>query len=198
MSNTPSFWRDEERALADAFVRDGYVIIPAESRADLDRIRDLMADIAASFLKLPRPEDKGAFLDHIHDKVDVQRLNDLRLAVVSLNSALFCQDDGDHERLLIGRRCLGPAIDVLDRLAAQGLSCNIASELEFFLFNGSFHEAFVANYRGLAPSSDYRIDYHTMQPTRDEAIFRAVRNWRARPLPAAAGEYGSAMKCARM
>ena len=41
-----------------------------------------MADIAASFLKLPRPEDKGAFLDHIHDKVDVQRLNDLRLAVI--------------------------------------------------------------------------------------------------------------------
>ena len=37
MSNAPSFWRDDERALADAFVRDGYVIIPAESRADLDR-----------------------------------------------------------------------------------------------------------------------------------------------------------------
>ena len=27
--------------MADAFVRDGYVIIPAESRPDLDRIRDL-------------------------------------------------------------------------------------------------------------------------------------------------------------
>ena len=82
MSKAPSFWRDEERALADAFVRDGYVIVPAESRGDLDRIRDLMADIAASFLKLPRPEDKGAFLDRIHEKVEVQRLNDLRLAVI--------------------------------------------------------------------------------------------------------------------
>ncbi len=82
MSNAPNFWLDEERSLADAFVRDGYVIIPAESRADLDRIRDLMADVTASFLKLPRPEDKGAFLDHIHDKVDVERLNDLRLAVI--------------------------------------------------------------------------------------------------------------------
>ena len=59
VSNAPSFWRDEERALADAFVRDGYVIIPAESRADLDRIRDLMADIAASFLKLPRPRTRA-------------------------------------------------------------------------------------------------------------------------------------------
>ena len=63
MSNVPNFWRDDERALADAFVRDGYVILPTESREDLDRIRDLMADIAASYLKLPHPEDKGAFLD---------------------------------------------------------------------------------------------------------------------------------------
>ena len=85
MSNAataPSFWRDDERALADAFVRDGYVVIPAESRDDLDRLRDLLADIAASYLKIPRPEDKGAFLDRIHEKVDVQRLNDLRLAVI--------------------------------------------------------------------------------------------------------------------
>jgi len=55
---------------------------PPKSRQDLDRIRDLMADIAASYLKLPHPEDKGAFLDHIHEKVDIQRLNDLRLAVI--------------------------------------------------------------------------------------------------------------------
>ena len=70
MSNVPSFWREDERALAEAFVRDGYAILPTESREDLDRIRDLMADIAASYLKLPHPEDKGAFLDHIHEKVD--------------------------------------------------------------------------------------------------------------------------------
>ena len=77
MSNAPSFWRDDERALAEAFVRDGYVVLPAESRGDLDRIRDLLADIAASYLKVPVAEDKGAFLDRIHEKVDVQRLNDL-------------------------------------------------------------------------------------------------------------------------
>jgi len=82
MSNVPSFWREDERALAATFVRDGYAILPTESREDLDRIRDLMADIAASYLKLPHPEDKGAFLDHIHEKVDIQRLNDLRLAVI--------------------------------------------------------------------------------------------------------------------
>lgn len=82
MSNAPSFWREDERKLSDTFVRDGYIIQPAESRADLDRIRDLLADISASYLKLPPAEDKGAFLDRIHEKVDVQRLNDLRLAVI--------------------------------------------------------------------------------------------------------------------
>lgn len=82
MSSGSDFWREEERALAETFVRDGYVVLPAESRADLDRMRDLLADIAASYLKTPPPQDKGGFLDRIHEKVDVQRLNDLRLAVI--------------------------------------------------------------------------------------------------------------------
>ena len=64
----------------------------------------------------------------------------------------------------------------IERLAKKKLICNIASELEFFLFNTSYHDAFAADYKNLAASSDYRIDYHTMQPARDEPIFRSVRN----------------------
>ncbi|MEA2733619.1 MAG: glutamine synthetase [Humisphaera sp.] len=65
----------------------------------------------------------------------------------------------------------------VERLARLGLTCNIASELEFFLFNTSYHEANVAKYApaALAPSSDYRIDYHTLQTTRDEPIMHALR-----------------------
>ena len=63
----------------------------------------------------------------------------------------------------------------VDRLAKLGLTCNIASELEFFLFNTSYHDANAANYATLTPSSDYRIDYHTMQTTRDEPIMHALR-----------------------
>src|SRR5687768_7214926 len=63
----------------------------------------------------------------------------------------------------------------VDRLAKLGLSCNIASELEFFLFNTSYHDAHGCNYGKLTPSSDYRIDYHTMQTTRDEPIMHALR-----------------------
>ncbi len=64
----------------------------------------------------------------------------------------------------------------LDVLAAAGMTCFCASELEFYLFNQTYHSAFQSGYRDLQPSSDYRIDYHLMQPTRDEPLMRAIRN----------------------
>lgn len=64
----------------------------------------------------------------------------------------------------------------LDRLKKRGLTCQCASELEFYLFNQTYHSAFEAGFRDLKPSSDYRIDYHLMQPTREEPLMRAIRN----------------------
>ena len=81
----------------------------------------------------------------------------------------------------------------LDRLAKKGLTSFFASELEFFLFNNSFHDAFISEYRDLTPSSDYRIDYHTMQPARDEPLFRQVRNQMGAarvPVECSKGEWG--------
>src|SRR4029453_6517339 len=81
----------------------------------------------------------------------------------------------------------------VERLASAGLVCNIASELEFFLFDGSFHQAFVSNYARLVPSSDYRIDYHTMQTTRDEPILHALRQQMPGagiPIESTKGEWG--------
>ncbi len=81
----------------------------------------------------------------------------------------------------------------VDSLSQKRLICNIASELEFFLFNTSYHDAFVADYRNLTPSSDYRIDYQTMQPARDEALFRSLRNGMAAarvPVESSKGEWG--------
>src|SRR5213082_1928554 len=81
----------------------------------------------------------------------------------------------------------------VEALAKKNLACRIASELEFFMFNENYHEAFAAGYRNLTPSSDYRIDYHTMQPARDEFTLRAVRNWRTEagvPVESSKGEWG--------
>lgn len=64
----------------------------------------------------------------------------------------------------------------LDLLTKRGMTCLCASELEFYLFNQTYHAAHANGYRDLQPSSDYRIDYHLMQPTRDEPLMRAIRN----------------------
>jgi glutamine synthetase len=64
----------------------------------------------------------------------------------------------------------------LDLLSKQGLTCYCASELEFYLFNQTYHSAYTGGYRELQPSSDYRIDYHLTQPARDEPLMRALRN----------------------
>ncbi|HZM05345.1 MAG TPA: glutamine synthetase family protein [Candidatus Saccharimonadales bacterium] len=81
----------------------------------------------------------------------------------------------------------------LEILHAQGLVCQMASELEFFLFNDTYPAAFAGNYAGLTPASDYRIDYHTLQPARDETIFRALRNFMDAadvPVESSKGEWG--------
>ncbi len=64
----------------------------------------------------------------------------------------------------------------IELLKQQGFSCGCASELEFYLFDQSYHSAFASGYRDLQPASDYRIDYHLLQPTRDEPLMRSVRN----------------------
>lgn len=81
----------------------------------------------------------------------------------------------------------------LDLLAKEGTTCLCASELEFYLFNQTYHAAHASGYRDLQPSSDYRIDYHLMQPTRDEPLMRAIRNGMCAarvPVESSKGEWG--------
>jgi glutamine synthetase len=81
----------------------------------------------------------------------------------------------------------------VEKVAKKRLTCEIASELEFFLFNDTYPEAYAKAYRDLRPSSDYRIDYHTMQPARDEGYFRTVRRQLLEagvPVESSKGEWG--------
>jgi hypothetical protein len=50
--------------------------------------------------------------------VEVADIRGVRVAVMALNSALFCQDDEDDGKLVLGRRCLGDAIAELNRREA--------------------------------------------------------------------------------
>ncbi len=79
------------------------------------------------------------------------------------------------------------------KLAAAGLTAKMASELEFYLYNQTYHEAFLAGYKDLKPSSDYRIDYHLLQPGRDEPILGALRRLlplAGIPVECSKGEWG--------
>jgi len=81
----------------------------------------------------------------------------------------------------------------LARLRLAGFTCMAASELEFFLFNQSYHSAFSGRYAVLEPASDYRIDYHTLQPAREESYMRALRNsmdGAEVPVESSKGEWG--------
>jgi len=52
--------------------------------------------------------------------VETIKLGDVSVGILLINSAAFCQDDHDHDRLLIGRRCLGPALESL-----RAMTCDL-------------------------------------------------------------------------
>jgi glutamine synthetase len=117
----------------------------------------------------------------------------LRLLPWQPGAAMVICDLHHHDAKRVAEAPRSVLKSQLDVLATKGLVCNIASELEFFLFNNTYPAAFAANYSGLTPASDYRIDYHTLQPTRDENIFRAIRNFMEAaevPVESSKGEWG--------
>jgi glutamine synthetase len=64
----------------------------------------------------------------------------------------------------------------LGRLEAMKLKANVASELEFFLFDDSYESANQKGYRNLKTAGHYIEDYHILQTTKDEVVMRALRN----------------------
>ena len=62
------------------------------------------------------------------------------------------------------------------RAEALGLSPIMATELEFFLFQGT-HDAIADNgFRDLLPISRYNEDYHIFQTSKEEPVMRPIRN----------------------
>ncbi|HEX8520781.1 MAG TPA: glutamine synthetase family protein [Tepidisphaeraceae bacterium] len=114
-------------------------------------------------------------------------LSTLRLLPWQKNAAMVICDVYKEDGSLVDEAPRSILRRQLQRLEQLGLQSFMASELEFFLFNTTYPAAFASNYASLTPSSDYRIDYHVMQPTRDEAIFHAIRQ----QMPAAGVEVES-------
>lgn len=81
----------------------------------------------------------------------------------------------------------------IERASALGYTVKTASELEFYLFRDSFEDAAAGGYQSLRPQSDYIMDYHILQTTKDEHIIRKIRNdmdAAAVPVEFSKGEFG--------
>ncbi len=120
-------------------------------------------------------------------------LSTLRIIPWQTATALVLCDFCHHDADPIAESPRAVLQSQVKRLKERKLVCNIASELEFFLFNNTYHDAAAKRFRELTPSSDYRIDYHTMQPARDEALFRTIRNHMCAigiPVESSKGEWG--------
>ena len=62
------------------------------------------------------------------------------------------------------------------RARELGFAVNMASELEFYVFNEPFDAAREKIYKELKTSGWYIEDYHILQTTKEESLIRAIRN----------------------
>ncbi|MFV0301212.1 MAG: glutamine synthetase family protein, partial [Paracoccus sp. (in: a-proteobacteria)] len=64
----------------------------------------------------------------------------------------------------------------VERARAMGFEPQMATELEFFLFEESFKALFDTGYRDLTPSPRYNVDYALTETSEAETVLRALRN----------------------
>ncbi|HEY7635302.1 MAG TPA: glutamine synthetase family protein [Gemmatimonadales bacterium] len=79
----------------------------------------------------------------------------------------------DHTPLAIAPRQVLQA--QVERAAQLGLTVRVASELEFYVFNDTYEQAFDKGFRGLEPVGRYIQDYHILQTTKEEPLMQALR-----------------------
>lgn len=62
------------------------------------------------------------------------------------------------------------------RAETKGFAPVMATELEFFLFQGTHDEIAASGFRDLRPISHYNEDYHIFQTSKEEGVMRPIRN----------------------
>ena len=64
----------------------------------------------------------------------------------------------------------------ITRAQAMGFNPIMATELEFFLFQGTHDAIARGGFQNLQPISNYNEDYHILQTSKEEPIMRPIRN----------------------
>lgn len=81
----------------------------------------------------------------------------------------------------------------IERARKAGIHAVMASELEFYLFLEPHEDLAKRNFHAPRPSSEYIMDYHILQTTRDEFVIRDIRNQMCQarvPIEFSKGEWG--------
>jgi glutamine synthetase len=91
-------------------------------------------------------------------------------------TALVLGDVVDHH----GEEVAHSPRAILKRQVARarelGFEVNMASELEFYVFDEPYDQARAKIYKGLKTAGWYIEDYHIFQTTKEESLIRAIRN----------------------
>jgi glutamine synthetase len=109
------------------------------------------------------------------DMVMTPDLNTLRLIPWLPATALVIADLGwsDGSAVAVSPRAV--LRRQLNRLNERGLAADVATELEFIVFDEPYRQAWASGYRGLNPASDYNIDYAILASSRMEPLLRDIR-----------------------
>jgi len=78
-----SFLSAEEVDLSQRFIRDGYLVLPAENLSCLNGIRGLVASLAAESVGISEVLSVDSFLNFFGSKISASELNSVRVRVIN-------------------------------------------------------------------------------------------------------------------
>ena len=108
-------------------------------------------------------------------------------------TALVLGDVVDHHGELLAHAPRSILRRQIERARAMGYGANMATELEFYVFDEPYKSARQKGYKGLETAGWYIEDYHILQTTKEEGLIRAIRNGMEGagiPVESSKGEWG--------
>ncbi len=127
----------------------------------------------------------------VHLKPDLATLR--RASWLDKTALVICDVEDEQAHLPVSvapRSILRRQLDVAERM---GYRVKAASELEYYIFRGSYRQAHETGYANLEPVGWYLEDYHLLQGTREEPLNAAARRHLKRsgiPVESSKGEWG--------
>ena len=76
------FLTKEEQVLTEEYLQQGYVIRPVANQKALESIRQIIYNLAEQNAATKKSTDVNSCLNHIHESITVEQLNDFRLKII--------------------------------------------------------------------------------------------------------------------